>query len=178
MRAAIPATRAQEISNALRVSPPHDLRPMQRVARGPRLSWQHHHPGVEPEETSGHRADFAVGDDTQHHGASGGALPRYNHLLTRCADDLILVQELVDDSATVTSDDDRRVGMCRKKTSPREEADQFLHCLSHLVRSFRRTLMRGFWRSEGEEVSPAWFKCVAPPQEAAAVDDPHSVRWM
>src|SRR5262249_49599321 len=131
MRAAIPATRAQQISNALRVSPPHALRPMQRVALGPRLSWQHHRPGVEPEDTSRHRADFAVGDDTQHHGASGGALPRYNHLLAGCADDLVLVQELVDESATVMSDDDRCVGMCRKKTSPREEADQFLHvCVS------------------------------------------------
>lgn len=175
VRAAIPATRAQKISNALWVSPPHDSRPIQRVVRGPWLSWQHHHSGVEPEDTSRHRADFVVGHDTQHHGAGGGALPRYDHLLTQCADDLVLVQELVDDSATVTRYDDRRVGMCRKKTSPREEADQFLHvCLSRPVRSYRRTLMRGLWRSEGDEMSGAWFRCVELPQTAAALDDrPH-----
>jgi hypothetical protein len=127
VRATIPAKRAQEFSDALGVSPPHDLRPERRVARGLRLSWQHLEPGVEPEDTSRRRADFAVGDDAQHHGASGGARPRYNYQITRCADDLVLVQELVDVSARVTSDDDGGVGMCRKKKSPREEADQFLH---------------------------------------------------
>jgi len=127
MRAAIPTKRAKEFSDALRVSLPHDLRPKRRVAPGLRLSWQHHHPGVEPEDTSSRRADFAVGDDAQHRGASGGARARYNHLITRRAYDLVLVQELVDVSARVTSDDDGGVGMCRKKKSPREEADQFLH---------------------------------------------------
>jgi hypothetical protein len=127
VRAAIPAKRAQEVSDALRVSPPHDLRPIRRVARGPRLSWQHHHSGVKPKDTFRRRADFALGDDAQHCGASGGARPGYNHLITRRADDLVLVQEVVDVSARVTLDDDGGVGMCRKKKSPRKEADQFLH---------------------------------------------------
>jgi hypothetical protein len=38
VQAAIPAARPQEISDAPRVSPPYDLRPIRRVAH--RLSWQ------------------------------------------------------------------------------------------------------------------------------------------